>query len=67
MITLSSTPQDDYAIASYEKARAAQEAGAFNEEIVPVEIPGTRGKPSTLVEKDDEPANVGVMLCLLLQ
>jgi acetyl-CoA C-acetyltransferase len=49
--------QDDYCIRSYKKANAAQEAGWFKEEIVPVEIPGARGKPSTLVDKDDEPKN----------
>lgn len=47
--------QDDYAIRSYKKAIAAQEAGYFKEEIAPVTIKGTRGKPDTTVEKDDEP------------
>lgn len=47
--------QDDYAIRSYKKAIAAQEAGWFKEEIAPVTIKGTRGKPDTTVEKDDEP------------
>lgn len=50
--------QDEYCIRSYKKANAAQEAGWFKEEIVPVEIPGARGKPSTIVDKDDEPKNV---------
>lgn len=51
--------QDDYAIRSYEKAQAAQAAGAFNYEIAPVTIPGFRGKPDTVVDKDEEPKNVG--------
>lgn len=49
--------QDDYCIRSYKKAIAAQEAGWFGEEISPVTIPGVRGKPDTIVEKDDEPKN----------
>lgn len=50
--------QDDYAIRTYERAQAAQKSGGFEFEIAPVEIPGFRGKPSTLVEKDEEPKNV---------
>ncbi|KAG0620544.1 hypothetical protein M758_4G224100 [Ceratodon purpureus] len=51
--TVSREAQDDYAIQSYEKAIAANNSGAFKWEIVPVEIPGGRGRPSTFVEKDD--------------
>ncbi|KAF2217920.1 hypothetical protein CERZMDRAFT_89641 [Cercospora zeae-maydis SCOH1-5] len=47
--------QDEYAIRSYKKAIAATEAGWFKEEITPVTIKGTRGKPDTVVDKDDEP------------
>lgn len=47
--------QDEYAIRSYKKAIAATESGWFKEEITPVTIKGTRGKPDTTVEKDDEP------------
>ncbi|KAH9827474.1 erg10, acetyl-CoA C-acetyltransferase [Teratosphaeria destructans] len=49
--------QDEYCIRSYKKAQAAQEAGWFGEEIAPVTIPGVRGKPDTVVDKDDEPKN----------
>lgn len=45
--------QDDYSIQSYERAIQAHNSGAFKWEIVPVEIPGGRGKPASLVEKDD--------------
>ncbi|KAG5596502.1 hypothetical protein H5410_037734 [Solanum commersonii] len=45
--------QDDYAVQSFERGIAAQEAGAFTWEIVPVEVPGGRGKPSIIVDKDD--------------
>ncbi|KAF2551372.1 hypothetical protein F2Q68_00036486 [Brassica cretica] len=45
--------QDDYAVQSFERGIAAQEAGAFTWEIVPVEVSGGRGRPSTIVEKDE--------------
>ncbi|KAK4341768.1 hypothetical protein RND71_037584 [Anisodus tanguticus] len=45
--------QDDYAVQSFERGIAAQEADAFAWEIVPVEVPGGRGKPSIIVDKDD--------------
>jgi len=48
---------DDYCIRSYKKAQWAQESGWFGEEIMPVTIPGARGKPDTTVDKDDEPKN----------
>ncbi|KAK4630698.1 Acetyl-CoA acetyltransferase IA [Fulvia fulva] len=47
--------QDEYCIRSYKKARHAQQSGWFAEEIAPVVIKGTRGKPDTTVDKDDEP------------
>ncbi|KAI2086942.1 erg10, acetyl-CoA C-acetyltransferase [Ophidiomyces ophidiicola] len=50
--------QDDYAIHTYERAQAAQKAGLFDFEIAPVEIPGVRGKPATIVDKDEEPRNL---------
>nr|OQO31151.1 Acetyl-CoA acetyltransferase IA [Rachicladosporium sp. CCFEE 5018] len=49
--------QDDYAIRSYKKAQAAQSAGKFDSEISPYIIPGIRGKPDTVVDKDEEPKN----------
>jgi acetyl-CoA C-acetyltransferase len=35
-------------------------SGAFEFEIAPIEIPGTRGKPGTVVDKDDEPKNLNI-------
>lgn len=52
--------QDNYAIRSYERAQAAQKAGLFDEEIVPIELPGFRGKPGVTVSQDEEPKNVRV-------
>lgn len=59
--------QDDYAIRTYQKAQAAQASGAFNFEIAPVTIPGIRGKPDTVVDKDEEPKNVSSLHTLQLQ
>ena len=56
--------QDDYCIRSYKKARQAQESGWFAEEIVPVQLPGARGKPGITVDKDDEPKNVSASIHL---
>jgi acetyl-CoA C-acetyltransferase len=50
--------QDEYAIRTYQKAQAAQKAGAFDFEIAPIEIPGFRGKPGVTVSQDDEPKNL---------
>lgn len=53
--------QDDYAIRTYQRAQAAQNSGALSAEIAPVEIPGFRGKPSTIVDKDEEAKNVSCL------
>uniref|UniRef100_A0A1D1XJ07 Putative acetyl-CoA acetyltransferase, cytosolic 2 n=2 Tax=Anthurium amnicola TaxID=1678845 RepID=A0A1D1XJ07_9ARAE len=45
--------QDSYAIQSNEHGIAARNGGAFSWEIVPVEIPGGRGKPFTIIDKDE--------------
>ncbi|WP_375270751.1 acetyl-CoA C-acyltransferase [Sphingomonas sp.] len=46
--------QDDFAIKSLERAQAAQKSGAFDREIVSVEVPGRKG--STTVSLDEQPA-----------
>ena len=40
--------QDDFAAASHQKAAAAQAAGYFKDEIIPVEIPQKKGDPFVL-------------------
>jgi acetyl-CoA C-acetyltransferase len=45
---------DQYALRSHQRAVEAQEKGRFEEEIVPVEIPGRRGEV-TVVESDEGP------------
>ena len=39
--------QDDFAVASYQRAIEAQQKGLFAEEIAPVEIAGRKGRPSS--------------------
>jgi acetyl-CoA C-acetyltransferase len=51
--SISRTEQDEFALASQQKAEAAQKAGRFKDEILPVEIP--QKKASVLVEQDEYP------------
>ncbi|GBG24865.1 Acetyl-CoA acetyltransferase, mitochondrial [Hondaea fermentalgiana] len=51
---ISRQEQDEYAAASYARARKATIDGVFKNEITPLEIPGKRGK-TTLVSEDEEP------------
>jgi acetyl-CoA C-acetyltransferase len=46
--------QDRFALGSYQKALRAQREGAFDAEIVPVEVPGRKGAV-TVVDKDETP------------
>ncbi|GFQ07849.1 acetyl-coa acetyltransferase cytosolic 1, partial [Phtheirospermum japonicum] len=43
--------QDSYATQSFERGLAAESSGAFSWEIVPVEISGSRGKQSTIIDQ----------------
>lgn len=49
--------QDNFAIQSYERSAAAWQAGKFDTEIVPVEVPQRRGD-AIVVTKDEEYTNV---------
>jgi len=49
--------QDNFAIESYKRSAAAWEAGKFDNEIVPVEVPQRRGD-AIIVSKDEEYTNV---------
>jgi len=54
---ISRQEQDAFAIESYKRSQAALNAGRFENEIVPVEIPQRKGEP-LLFLKDEEPFNV---------
>ena len=49
--------QDAYAIQSYKRSAMAWDAGKFDNEVVPVEVPQRRGAP-VVVSKDEEYSNV---------
>lgn len=49
--------QDNFAIQSYQRSAAAWEAGKFDAEIVPVEVPQRKGDP-IVITKDEEYTNV---------
>jgi acetyl-CoA C-acetyltransferase len=54
---ISREDQDAFAIESYKRSQAAQTAGLFDNEIVPVEVPQRKGDP-VVFSKDEEPWNV---------
>ncbi|PYF72747.1 acetyl-CoA C-acyltransferase [Pedobacter nutrimenti] len=54
---ISREAQDAFAIESYKRSQAAQTAGKFKDEIVPVEVKDRKGEV-TLVSNDDEPFTV---------
>ncbi|KFM68212.1 Acetyl-CoA acetyltransferase, mitochondrial, partial [Stegodyphus mimosarum] len=51
---ISRKDQDDFAVDSYKKTAHAAESGLFKCEIVPVSVPGKKGKPETVVDTDEE-------------
>lgn len=50
--------QDSFAVSSYQKSAAAAERGIFGKEIVPVTIPGKKGRSDTVINKDEEYSKV---------
>ena len=47
--------QDELSVRSHERAVAAHEAGRFAAELVPVTVPGRRGAPDVVVDRDEHP------------
>ena len=47
--------QDALALRSHRRAVAAHDAGRFADELVPVTVPGRRGKPDVVVDRDEHP------------
>jgi acetyl-CoA C-acetyltransferase len=52
---ISREDQDRYALRSHERAVAAQEAGRFDEELVPIEVPGEKRGTTLRFAKDEGP------------
>jgi acetyl-CoA C-acetyltransferase len=47
--------QDKLSVRSHHRAVAAHDAGRFADELIPVTVPGKRGKPDTVVDRDEHP------------
>jgi acetyl-CoA C-acetyltransferase len=52
---ISRQEQDEYALRSQQNTAAAVDGGLFADEIVPVTVPGRRGKESVVVDRDEHP------------
>lgn len=46
--------QDEYAINSYKRSAAAYTNKAFQDELVPVNVPQKKGKPDIVFNEDEE-------------
>lgn len=52
---ISRRAQDEVAHRSHQRAIAAHAAGRFADELVPVVVAGTRGKPDLVIDQDEHP------------
>jgi acetyl-CoA C-acetyltransferase len=52
---ISRQEQDELAVRSHHRAVAAHESGKFADELAAVTVPGKRGKPDTVVDRDEHP------------
>ena len=53
--SISREDQDALAAQSHRRAVAAHDSGRFAHELVPMTVPGRRGKPDTTVDRDEHP------------
>ena len=52
---ISREEQDELSVRSQQRAGAAHDEGRFADELVPVTVPGRRGKPGLVVDRDEHP------------
>jgi acetyl-CoA C-acetyltransferase len=52
---ISRAEQDELALRSQQRCAAAQEAGRFDDELVPVTVPGGRAERDVVVDRDEHP------------
>jgi 3-oxoadipyl-CoA thiolase len=52
---ISRLDQDAFAHRSQQRTTAAQAAGVFSEQIVPIRVPGANGMAAEIVERDEQP------------
>jgi acetyl-CoA C-acetyltransferase len=53
--SISRAEQDELSVRSQQRAGAAHDQGRFAAELVPVTVPGRRGKPDVVVDRDEHP------------
>lgn len=53
--TISRQEQDELSVRSHQRAIAAHDNGRFADELVTVTVPGKRGKPDVIVDRDEHP------------
>ncbi|MGJ6125747.1 acetyl-CoA C-acetyltransferase [Mycolicibacterium sp. Y3] len=52
---ISRADQDELAVRSHQRAVAAHESGLFADELVPITVPGRRGAPDAVIDRDEHP------------
>jgi acetyl-CoA C-acetyltransferase len=52
---ISRQDQDELSVRSHQRAITAHDVGRFSDELVPVVVPGKRGKPDVVVDRDEHP------------
>jgi acetyl-CoA C-acetyltransferase len=52
---ISREDQDELSVRSHHRAVAAHDAGHFADELIPVTVPGKRGAPDIVVDRDEHP------------
>ena len=52
---ISRKDQDELSVRSHHRAVAAHDAGRFADELIPITVPGKRGAPHIVVERDEHP------------
>jgi acetyl-CoA C-acetyltransferase len=53
--SISREEQDELSVRSQQRAAAAHDQGRFAAELVPITVPGRRGKPDVVVDRDEHP------------
>ena len=47
--------QDELSVRSHQRAVTAHDSGRFADELLPLTVPGKRGRPDTVVDRDEHP------------
>jgi acetyl-CoA C-acetyltransferase len=52
---ISREDQDALSVRSHQRAVAAHDAGHFTDELIPITVPGRRGHPDVVIDRDEHP------------